>query len=283
MNLFIIIYTYSLLVGKIALREIGFFEHVNLLGNVIVFLLILIIYFDLPLKYKIALTLIGFLSTSTGSFLITLTSFLPIRQINVRTFFFYFLVSVFSFFCFYLLLLTFNPILHNKVFGIFNVFQELSFNEFLSEVRRGSSVQEINKSVTSSLVWRVYAWCKYYIYFLDKSSLCSMIFGHGVMNFKLVWDGIMPHNDFILILFDFGLIIFGLFIYTVFKIVWISCKKKNLVILFILLLFILRLFTENVIYSYYTFQIFILIFAIIKTSYEKENFMYNCNVPFGSK
>lgn len=273
--MFFITFIYSYLTGIIGHREFGFFEHVNLLGNIIVFLVLGVVYFNMSFKYKLAIVIMGLLSMSTGSLLISMLVFLPIRRINFKTILIYFSLAISFFIVFYILLEKFNPDLHNKIFGIFEMFKNQSFSSFVKQVEDGVPLQKINADVKSSLVWRIYAWIKYYIA-IGNSAPLYLIFGHGLMGYSTVWEGVMPHNDYILILYDFGLIFYLFLIPIFFKFIKVSVNNK--VILFIGLLFLLRLSVENVIYSYYTFYIFVFQFALILSHYAQKKSLHNSNV-----
>jgi hypothetical protein len=86
----------------------------------------------------------------------------------------------------------------------------------------------------------------------------------------------MPHNDYILILYDLGIVFYLLLLPAFYKFYIIT--KSNKVILFIGLLFLVRLSVENVIYSYYTFSIFIVQLALIKSHYHKAKPVHNSDV-----
>lgn len=274
--LFLVTFVYSLATGLISSRGFGYFEHVNLLGNVIVFLVLGVIYFNMSFKFKLAVFLMGLLSMSTGSLLISMLVFVPVRRINFKSVLIYALIGTGFLILFYIGLEKFLPDLHNKIFGIFSIFEKHSFSHFVYEVGNGTSIQKIDSEVKSSFVWRVYAWVKYYFAF-ESAHWANLLFGHGLMGYSEVWNGIMPHNDYILILYDFG-IIFYLFLVPYF-IKFIVVSFNNKVILFIGLLFLIRLGVENVIYSYYTFYIFILQFALVKNHYAKKKSLRNGNVP----
>lgn len=272
---FFSVFIMSVLNGKVLSREIGYFEHVNLLGNIIVFLVLGVVYFNLSMAYKILVFLMGMLSLSTGSMLLSALVFIPVRKITIRNLTVYSLLIALSVFLLYFCLYYFSPILHSKIFGIFTVFDSYSFSDFFALVETNTPLNQMDVEVKSSLVWRVYAWMKYYIAIVE-TSFNNIFFGHGTMSFLEVWGGVMPHNDFILILYDLGIVFYLMLIPTLYKFYCIA--KNNKVILFIGVLFLLRLFVENVIYSQYTFTIFIIQLALIKTHYDKEKFVHNSHV-----
>lgn len=275
-GLFFIVYFFSFIMGKVSQREIGFFEHVNLLGNIIVFLALAVIYFDLGFKYKLAIFLMGLLSMSTGSLLLSMLVFVPFKYLSVKNLPITFLLGTLVGLTFFFVSKIAFPDLHTKIFGIFSILNEYSLADFAVEVKKNTSLKEINESVESSLVWRLYAWIKYYYAFIE-SSLFALFFGHGLLNYQKVWNEIMPHNDFILILYDFGL--YFCLIISPFFIKFVKASFNNKIIFFVGAIFLTRLFVENVIYSYYTFNIFIIQLALIKSHYDKTKSMRYSNVP----
>ncbi len=273
--IFVLVFAFSVATGKISSRQIGYFEHVNLLGNVIVFLVLGVIYFNFSLPYKLAVFLMGVLSMSTGSMLLSMLVFLPVRKITLKNTLIYLTLLFVVIVLFYFLSQAISPKIHGKIFGIFSFFDTLTFEEFRAYVKSGVSLKIINSDVESSFVWRIYAWVKYHFALLN-SSFINLIIGHGALGFLTVWDGVMPHNDYILILYDLGIVFYLLLLPAFYKFYIIS--KSNKVILFIGLLFLVRLSIENVIYSYYTFSIFIVQLALIKSHYDKAKPVHNSDV-----
>ena len=236
-----------------ASREFYNFEHANLLGSYVLlplsFIYLLMIggrggYFN-----KYVLVFMAFLSTSTGALLSSLLVLIDFRKVSLSLVLrFFFLVFSFSGVSF-IILQMFLPEVFTKIFGPILLVYSGGLGElkFLADHRL--PMQELGDEYQGSFVWRMYA---YFIFvdFLSVQTAYNVIFGNGFLGFLEVWDGIAPHNDFLLLLLDFGLLGFLPFVYYFVNIFHKIVKHHPLLIPLMLILFV-RLLFENNLYSYY--------------------------------
>lgn len=92
----------------------------------------------------------------------------------------------------------------------------------------------------------------------QNSTLFQYVFGHGAesarnMLIDIYGFDIMPHNDFLKLLYDFGLIGFIVFIFAVFK-----CGRLNLITLSLLAVYI-SAFYHNMAYSIFAIAIMVVL------------------------
>lgn len=229
------------------------FEHVNLLGSYLLTSLTFVYFLSsLNVKVnssKVAVIAFSFLTTSTGAFISSLLVLVNTRSIRFsKIFYILFITFVFSF-VFYHLISFFMPGLFVKIFGPI----QLIFNGGLEHLSTLATyrlpIQELGEEYQSSLLWRFYAYLIFFDFYLSQSFL-NMFFGSGFWGFSKAWNGIAPHNDFIVFLIDFGFIGFLLFFWFFIKsFIW-SIKNNALWIPLYIILF-LRLSFENNVYSYY--------------------------------
>ena len=252
-------------------RDFFNFEHANLLGS---YLLI-----SLPFLYtslfqdhaltlrKATVSLFALMSTSTGAFICSLLAFANIRKISASFLFlnavFFSIVVALSYFY----LRHFSPEMFSKVFGPLHLLLGGGVSDLLHAARQKLQIQVLGDEYQGSMLWRLYA----YIVFLDfviEQSYWSFFFGSGFLGFMEIWSGIAPHNDFLLILIDFGLFAFLALIYFITKsFSW--CLRRDVIMAPLVLILTLRLLTENNIYSYYILSNFLMISTFFFQAKEK--------------
>jgi hypothetical protein len=98
-------------------------------------------------------------------------------------------------------------------------------------------------------------------YVLDQGWL-ALLFGNGVGGYEAVWNGAMPHNDFILILVDFGLLPLIVCLCCVVMLVMRMWRGHSEWFV-MLVVVVLRLSWENNIYSYYLVSAGCMFFSMI--------------------
>lgn len=274
---------YSNLIGIYSNRMVWNFEHVNLFGTYIVFLAFLfILSIELNerfisnskiLFFKITYVLIGLFSTSTGAFLILLMIFIPYRYFYLKNLLYFTLYSIIGLSMIFFVSKFYFPDFFHKVFGVYDVFQVYTFEEFYDY-----SIRQDSKSLTEamelggSLTWRINTYL-FFLFNAFNAPVLNILIGSGVSSY-LDFAYFMPHNDFIAILLDFGII--GLTL--LFLLIW-SLYKKSIVLGFksgvlFLVFFVLRLGFENCIYSTYVFSLILFAFGVVLFLVNRRNEFY---------
>jgi hypothetical protein len=228
------------------------FEHANLLGSYIL-TASAFVYSSRKLQIRSAAKLkifaAAFLSTSTGAVLLASTSLFNPKRINLRNLTILTLLFGVAIVTLYFILQTYLPAYFTKIFGPVTLIYEGKLSDLSALASQGVRIQELGDQYQGSLVWRFYA---YYVFsdFIGNQPLASLFFGNGFLGYAKVWEGLMPHNDFILVLIDFGLIGFVMLAMavTTFSIFVI---RDSRILLPLLLVLLLRLLLENNIYSFY--------------------------------
>lgn len=233
-------------------REFHNFEHANLLGSYVLISLSLVYCLKSPresLTSRIKILLAAVVTTSTGAALLAAVSFFDFKKYNVKYFFVIALTLAFFSLALYVVLQSYSPLYFSKIFGPLTLIADGKLSDLGNLARAGIPIQELGDEYQSSLAWRFYA---YYIFidFIGTQNLYTLFFGAGFWGFSKAWNGIMPHNDFILALIDFGILGFAALViafYQSFKFV----VRKFKTITPLLLILTLRLLFENNIYSFY--------------------------------
>ncbi|MBN3966974.1 hypothetical protein IMW75_17045 [Pseudomonas gregormendelii] len=233
-------------------REFYNFEHANLLGSYVLISLTLVYCLKLPRHSfisRVKILAAAVFTTSTGAALLATVSFFDFKKYNVKNCFVIALTLTCSLIALYMVLQLYSPLYFSKIFGPFTLIADGKLGELGNLARAGIPIQELGDKYQSSLAWRFYA---YYIFidFIGTQNLYTLFFGAGFWGFSKAWSGIMPHNDFILALIDFGVLGFGALVtafYQAFK--FVAKKCKNITPLLLILTF--RLLFENNIYSFY--------------------------------
>ena len=131
---------------------------------------------------------------------------------------------------------------------VFNVWNSLSIYDWthideLNFYQLGNSVDRVGERTdTTSSLWRFAQWITILKEYVGE--VWSIPFGLGVGK-SVKMTGYMPHNDFILILAEYGLVVFVFFIYFVNKMCNVI-RSEEKIIYFILAMFLYHL-TENLI------------------------------------
>jgi len=252
-GLMLVNFVVSFVLFNPALREFYNFEHANLLGSYILlslpFIYLLMLNGEMHVLNKFSIVFMAFLSTSTGALLSSLMVLIDFRRLSLSLVLRFF-VMAFSLACVaFVTLQLFLPESFTKIFGPLLLIYDggLGDLKFLADNR--IPMRELGEEYQGSFVWRMYAYFVF-IDFLSSQSVYSVFFGSGFLGFLEVWDGIAPHNDFLLLLLDFGLLGFLPFVYFFLTILLRVVRYQPLFIPLILVLLI-RLLFENNLYSYY--------------------------------
>lgn len=278
----------SVLLGLYSSREVYNFEHVNLFGAYISFLslstVLLQFLNDSEVKgmthalsdsyifiCKLSFLAVAFFSTSTGAFLSVMILLIPIRFFNFRNLGKLSIFGLILLAILYFASLYFVPDLHNKIFGVFKVFTEvLSFDEFVDLSIRGDNIGLTSAmQAGGSFTWRIFN----YIFYLNNffsASVGNILFGSGAGCYLLFNDYYLPHNDFIFILLDFGVLGLVLFGGLMVKLTSVAVANNFFPIKYFLIIFILRLGFENILVSSYLSSLLMCITGLLIGIYKKE-------------
>ncbi|SFD00582.1 hypothetical protein [Flavobacterium phragmitis] len=251
----------SLFKGSYARREFYNFEHVNLLGTYFVFIsLFYLIYYQdrkknaYSIKFSSLNLAVGsYLTLSTGAFVTQITAFIPLKYYKLKNVLLLLIILIIAFVSFYYITNSVSPDLHQKIFGSINYFRkEISLKEFYQESIHQSLV--LNESENSgSFTWRIFSYT-FYLYKIFNQDFVNIVFGSGVESF-LQYADFAPHNDFIAILLDFGLLGLFCFLSFLYKFFKMGIQSSSRVAIAFIVFVVLRLLFENVIYSSYVFSL----------------------------
>lgn len=264
---FLLNYVLSVATGLIRSREFWNFEHANLLGSYVLVMLVPTSYLLYQLSNSkgriigFVLVLMAYLSTSTGAFLLSLSVFFKAKNLAFKNIMIILLSIIFVIIAGLALLSIADPMTYDKIAAPFKLINSGGWDRLVGEARNGGGITYLAADQQGSFTWRAYAYLVYG-FFIAGETWDRFIFGNGVGGYEIVWGGAMPHNDFILILTDFGFLFF---------IVWVSFCGWLLVKVWreypqwfaVVVAFIFRLLCENNIYSYYVASIGCVIFSLI--------------------
>ncbi len=118
--------------------------------------------------------------------------------------------------------------------------QDVNFYEISGRVEL-----EGERTDVSSSIWRVVQWTGIFLAFIGD--YLKIPFGEGV-GWCVDSTGMMPHNDFLLILVEYGAIVFSFIVYFI-RCIYKRMKTEGMLIYFILPMFLYHL-TENLIQSF---------------------------------
>ncbi len=152
------------------------------------------------------------------------------------------------------------------------VFSEYSFKNIV-EYDYVTAMSYGEDAANTSFLFRIKHWYNIYEIML-KSSLAEIFFGHGDFSLFKISDARLPaHNDYLMILFDFGLLAFILVLKYIITI--LKAFKNNFTFIFILCLFVYSI-TENLYTNFIACQIFyFLVGAYYAILTKKQPMNYN--------
>jgi hypothetical protein len=242
----------SVATGQYGEREFHPFEHANLFGSYILSAVPLLFVIEsrsgLNWIYRVILIVLAWASTSTGTGVLSLLLLVNFHRINPAALLRTILMAVLLIWISEPILYAVNSELHVKLFSPFSFLTDFGWETLFSAASTGYSLYEFGPEYTSSLTWRIYA----YLVFLSHLMalpLWDILFGAGFSGYSEVWNGYMPHNDFILTLVDFGLMGFGFLLYLLMRSAKFVLHHRELMGLIPIIVF--RLMFENNIYSFY--------------------------------
>ncbi len=266
---FFINYAISIQIGLLSKRMFWNFEHVTLLGSYLTTAGIPLIFLEnkSPSQFrKIFFVLLAFLTTSTGAFIASLFIFLQPKSFNVKIVFRILLVLMLSTTLISYLIFTLDKELAQKVFSPILLFSnKLSFSSFVDFAIRGKPLIELGPQYQSSFLWRIYAYILCFNFYLNQT-LTGILFGNGLGGYVAIEQGMMPHNDFILILIDFGTLFFIVFLFYLIRKCF-EIVKRHPAYLGIYIMIMLALLFENNIYSFYLLSNFSVLIGLVSGNY----------------
>lgn len=238
--------------GMYQTRELWNFEHVNLAGSYILSLapvcLMLVKSKNIPTIWARLLFVLSALTTSTGALVASLL-LLPKRLFSdgrvgaVR------LISSLVTVIFILILAwAFVPELSDKISSPFAFFQQFGLFGVIDFARAGGSLYNLGDQYSGSATWRLYAYVVY-IENIYNRGIAELLLGQGFGAFVDVFDGYMPHNDFLLVVSDHGIL--GLAWITLALVSLRESYTNREVWVPLMAIVFLRLVAENNIYSFY--------------------------------
>jgi hypothetical protein len=193
------------------------------------------------------------LTLSTGAFVTQLTAFIPSKYYRLKNIRYLSVLLIITGISSYYITNSFSPDLHQKIFGSLNYFgKEISLREFYQESIHQNL--ELNDSENSgSFTWRIFSYT-FYFHNIFHQNILNFLFGSGAESF-FQFATFAPHNDFIAIFLDFGLVGLLCFLFFLFKMFKTAINRNFDILTSFIVFVLLRLTFENVIYSSYVFSL----------------------------
>lgn len=254
--------TYRL--GLHEIREMWNFEHVNLAGSYLLpFLFPAFYLYSNGVKkgfFKWIVSILVFLTTSTGATVLALFGSVYGFAAKKKSFLigvvflpvFIFLLEAF--------LRVYAPESHAKLFSPFAVLNEFGMAGLADAAIAGLNLYDLGPELESSLTWRFVAYSIFINDILNRDVIYSL-FGYGFGGHGNIWGGYMPHNDFLLVILDMGLIGFSVFVYLYYQ--FFKRISVGLSGVIIGLVVVFRCGFENNLYSFYVMSTFIMLLPIL--------------------
>lgn len=258
----------AVVTGQYSEREFHPFEHANLFGSYILSAVPLLFVVEsrtgFNRTYRVILIVLAWASTSTGTGVLSLLLLVNFSRISYAALLRTLLLAVLFIWVAESLLAFVHPDLHVKIFSPFSFLTDFGWETLFSAARTGYSLYEFGPEYASSLTWRIYA----YLVFLSHVAampFTEILFGSGFSAYSEVWNGYMPHNDFILALVDFGLMGFSVLLYFLVRSTRFALHHRELLGLVPIIIF--RLMFENNIYSFYLMSSLVINSSFLIMSY----------------
>ncbi|CAD6563107.1 hypothetical protein ACFQ3P_42070 [Paraburkholderia sabiae] len=261
-------YLLSAFLGNLASREFWNFEHANLLGSYVLIMLIPINYIATEGGRRHGMTLvkvifvgIAFLTTSTGALVLMLPALIREWKASVTRLVLMVTSACVVGVCAVVVLYLFDKPTYDKLAAPFLLISGGGWNQLVQSARGASGITHFASDQQGSFTWRIYA-DLVYGFFLANEGVVRLLTGNGIGGFAQVWNGAMPHNDFILLLIDFGapfLILTVAYLLRLFRHVARHEPQWRIVVLIL----VVRLAFENNIYSYYVLSSGVIFSALV--------------------
>ena len=271
----------SVAAGLYSQREVFNFEHVNLFGSYIVFLSALNVYLQyverivakgrkqITVLYRYSSLLLSLLSTSTGAFIVVLSSFLPVKYLTFRNLWKVILSATIGVVVLFITTSMFSQRLNHKIFGFMDVFTSVRAIEKFYRLSKLDLNVDLTKSMKEggSFAWRIYNYISYITKFTAKPPQ-TILFGGGAGSY-VDYKKMLPHNDFIYLLLDFGLVGIS---FILFGLIWLlrtGLKSGFSPLAYLCLFLILRLGFENVVSSTYLLSLVSGVLGLVVGTYKQ--------------
>ncbi|MCI1047008.1 hypothetical protein [Caballeronia zhejiangensis] len=248
-------YLLSAALGHLASREFWNFEHANLLGSYVLVMLIPVNFLATESRLrgmnviKVAFVVMAFLTTSTGALILTLAALMRERKRSASTVLLTLASGCLVAVCALFFLNEFDKSVYDKIVAPYLLITGGGLDQLIQSARGASGITHFASDQQGSFTWRIYADMVYAL-FLANEGVTNLLAGNGIGGFSQVWSGAMPHNDFVLILVDFGapfLLFVLVYVTRLFRYVARYAIQWRIVLIVITV----RLTFENNIYSYY--------------------------------
>lgn len=260
-------YVVSFAVANPIAREFFNFEHANILGSyclaILVFACLASTNQAAPAR-KLFVAGCCLLSTSTGAFILSLGSFFRLQRLRPRFLLVVGSAALVGLLAGPLMLERLSYETYTKVFGPIALLREQGFDSLVALARVRAPIQELGDAYQSSMTWRLYAYVVFFD-FVSESSFWDLILGGGFEAYREVWGGMMPHNDYLLVLINFGAVGLALFVYMILA-VYRKVKSSGGAWGVVVLLFSVRFLVENNISSFYLVSLVVMCAALSVTA-----------------
>lgn len=261
-------YVVSFALGLTASRDFWNFEHANLLGSYVLIML-------LPINYvlmqrgtalhgpfmKGLFVAMACLTTSTGAMVLSIAVFLRTRKISLRRIVYPVVMGMVLIAIGLTALKLVNTSIYDKIAAPFVLIADGGWMPLFKTAQSSGGITHLASDQQGSFTWRIYAYLVYGFY-VAREGLWPTLFGNGIGGYEDVWNGAMPHNDFILMLIDFGGLFLTLVVFNLMRLLH-HVIRRNPQWLLVVLALIVRLAFENNIYSYYLMSNSVVFAALI--------------------
>ncbi|WP_144152811.1 hypothetical protein [Paraburkholderia sp. BCC1885] len=249
-------YLVSAALGHIESREFWNFEYANLLGSYVLIML-------LPVNYvlsqrrrvpfasgiRMLFVVVAYLTTSTGAMVLALAICFRWRRMSPGRLILLGLSVCAVAGAGLAALYAFSRPDYDKIVAPFVLIFGGRWTQLVRSAQSAGGITEFAGDQQGSFTWRIYADLVYGFYIAHQEAW-DTLFGNGIGGFMDVWNGAMPHNDFVLLLIDFGVVFLVLVIFHLLRL--IQYVRRYLPgWLFVVMALVIRFAFENNIYSYY--------------------------------
>lgn len=269
--LFALNYVISLAVADPLGRSFFGFEHANLLGSYCLFAMMLIYVADSVQNEKFNrafLVLASTLSTSTGAALLSVVSLFKVSRITLIGLVSVCVIALIAANLSAYIMSKFAYDYYVKLFGPLLLLWEHGFATVVDVARSGAPIQDLGEQYQSSLTWRLYAYVVFWDFIVAMSPV-DLIFGLGFGGYEGVWGGMMPHNDYLFVIINYGLVGLIMLLALIVRSVYVlSARLPGWTPLVAVL--IVRLALENNILSFYLLSFAVMGIALMSSAYRSR-------------
>lgn len=195
---------------------------------------------------RLLLVVEAIFTRSSGGLLASLLILVDARRLHLRTILWVFLAMAIVVGGALGVGAAFNTSYYSKLRDAADVFRSGQTRQLWELAKHRQPLSELGQAGEGSLTWRFYAYAVYADALASEPPM-AILLGSGAGSYKKVWQGYMPHNDFILILHDFGAVAEFAFLLGLVYFGWRI--RRSPIWLAALAVLILCLLVENNIYS----------------------------------